>query len=66
MSHIEMLRLPDVVQMTTMKRGNIYRLMAENRFPKQINLGGRSARWIRQEVEAWLQSRIDARAQVSK
>ncbi|HAT1571409.1 TPA: AlpA family transcriptional regulator [Kluyvera cryocrescens] len=34
-----------------------YRLIQEGLFPKPIKLG-RSSRWLRSEVEAWLQQRI--------
>ena len=36
----------------------IYRLIKEGLFPKQIKLG-RSSRWRKSEVGAWLQARID-------
>lgn len=34
-----------------------YRLIQDGLFPKPIKLG-RSSRWLRSEVEAWLQQRI--------
>lgn len=34
-----------------------YKLIQEGQFPKPIKLG-RSSRWLRSEVEAWLQQRI--------
>ncbi|EML9904953.1 TPA: AlpA family transcriptional regulator [Morganella morganii] len=34
-----------------------YKLIQEGRFPKPIKLG-RSSRWFRSEVNAWLQERI--------
>ena len=36
-----------------------YRLISEGQFPKPIKLG-RSSRWRKSEVEAWLQQRIVA------
>lgn len=36
-----------------------YRLISENAFPAPIKLG-RSSRWRKSEVEAWLQEKIDA------
>ncbi|HCC0207695.1 helix-turn-helix transcriptional regulator [Proteus mirabilis] len=35
-----------------------YKLIQEGEFPKPIKLG-RSSRWLRSEVEAWMQARID-------
>lgn len=34
-----------------------YKLMSEGLFPKPIKLG-RSSRWFKSEVEAWMQQRI--------
>lgn len=34
-----------------------YKLIQEGRFPKPIKLG-RSSRWLKREVEQWLQERI--------
>ncbi|EPL3465050.1 AlpA family transcriptional regulator [Citrobacter freundii] len=34
-----------------------YKLISEGLFPKPIKLG-RSSRWLKSEVEAWLQQRI--------
>ncbi|MEV9551395.1 AlpA family transcriptional regulator [Salmonella enterica subsp. enterica] len=35
-----------------------YRLIKDGLFPKPIKLG-RSSRWLKSEVEAWLQERIN-------
>lgn len=35
-----------------------YKLIAENQFPKPIKLG-RSSRWRKSEVEAWMQERVE-------
>lgn len=34
-----------------------YKLIQEGRFPKPIKLG-RSSRWLKSQVDAWLQARI--------
>lgn len=36
-----------------------YKQIQEGKFPKPIKLG-RSSRWLKSQVEAWLQARIDA------
>ncbi|MFB4494370.1 helix-turn-helix transcriptional regulator [Enterobacter hormaechei subsp. oharae] len=36
----------------------IYKLIKDGTFPKPIKLG-RSSRWLKSEVEAWLQERIN-------
>ncbi|HAT2167748.1 TPA: AlpA family transcriptional regulator [Citrobacter freundii] len=35
-----------------------YKLIKEGAFPKPVKLG-RSSRWLKSEVEAWLQERIN-------
>lgn len=35
-----------------------YKLISEGKFPKPIKLG-RSSRWLHNEVQAWVQARID-------
>lgn len=35
----------------------IYKLIKEGKFPKQIKIGSAS-RWLKSEVESWLQERI--------
>ena len=54
------LRLPAVKSRTGLSRSTIYLRVAEGRFPRPINLGGRAVGWMEAEVEAWLQGRIDA------
>jgi len=56
------LRLPAVKSRTGLSRSTIYLRVAEGRFPRPINLGGRAVGWMEAEVEAWLQGRIDASA----
>lgn len=41
-----------------------YKLIQEGAFPKPIKLG-RSSRWLKSEVEAWMQQRIDVSRQPS-
>jgi len=53
------LRLPQVCQMTGLRRSMIYQLQAERRFPQRIMLSGRAVGWLESEVQAWLDSRIE-------
>ncbi len=54
------LRLPEVKIRTGLARSTIYHRIAQGKFPKPINLGGRAVGWLEAEVEAWLQGRITA------
>ncbi|MDE9553673.1 helix-turn-helix transcriptional regulator, partial [Xenorhabdus bovienii] len=43
----------------------IYKLIADNRFPKQVKIGTRSVAFIESEVDAWIAQRIaESRSEV--
>ena len=69
------IRLPEVLSRTGYGRTTIYRKMEDGSFPRSIKLGGppvdpeafdsRAVAWIENEVEQWIESRIDERDSVS-
>lgn len=54
------LRLPEVMRRTGLKKSAIYARMAARTFPLQVKLGAASG-WLEHEVEAWLALRVAAR-----
>ena len=54
------LRLPAVKHSTGLSRSTIYLRVAEGTFPRPVSLGGRTVGWLENEVQEWLQRRIDA------
>lgn len=58
MSRTRICRLPKVVEMTGLSRSAIYALIAEGRFPSQINLGPRTVGWAEREINEWIEVRI--------
>jgi len=54
------LRMPNVKSRTGLSRSTIYAMIKDNRFPKYISLGARSVGWLESEIEAWIESRINA------
>jgi len=50
------LRLPDVRQLTGLKRSTIYERMTNGSFPRAVSLGTRAIGWRRGDIRAWLQS----------
>lgn len=52
---VDMAFITSLLQMTDKW---IYKLIKDGVFPKPIKLG-RSSRWLKSEVENWLQERID-------
>ena len=56
------LRMPSVIRQTGLGRSTIYRLMAEQRFPKAVRLSGRAIGWRATDVQQWAESRMDTSA----
>ena len=52
-------RLHTVMARTGLPRSSVYHKMSLDEFPQSINLGIRSVGWIAEEVEEWIQDRID-------
>ena len=65
------IRLNEVLSRTGYGRTTIYRKMEDGDFPKSVKLGGppkdpnafdsRAIAWIEDEVEQWMESRIEER-----
>ena len=65
------IRLPEVLSRTGYGRTSFYRKMEEGTFPRSVKLGGppidprvfdsRAVAWIEDEVEQWMESRIEER-----
>ena len=55
------LKVRDVAEEVSVSVPQVYKLVSLGRFPKPIKLGERGSGWLRTEVDAWLQSRVDAR-----
>ena len=52
------LRLPKVKQLTGVGRSQIYHLIKQGKFPKQIHIGPKSVAWLDSEVSEWMKERI--------
>ena len=46
-----------VEELAGIGRSTIYKMMAEGRFPRPVKISEYGVRWIRSEVEAWIESR---------
>ena len=65
------IRLNEVLSRTGYGRTSIYRKMEDGSFPRSVKLGGppkdpeafdsRAVAWIENEVEQWMESRIEER-----
>lgn len=52
-------RLPAVIACTGVSRSGIYQKIADGQFPKSIRLGRRAVGWDSDEIQQWIQDRID-------
>ncbi len=59
MSEKTIWRLHTVMARTGLPRSTIYHKMSLDEFPQSINLGIRSVGWIAEEVEEWIEERIE-------
>ena len=59
-SSIRMLRLAQVKNITGLGKTKIYELQSEGAFPMRVKITPRSVGWIEDEVQAWLEQRIQA------
>ncbi len=56
----KILRLPAVKESTGLSRSTIYLRMVNNDFPRPISLGGRSVGWLEEDINEWLEKKIEA------
>lgn len=57
-----LLRIDQVEALTAISRSHIYHLASIGQFPRQVNLFGRSVRWIADEVVEWIVRRCARRS----
>ena len=50
------LRIKDVMQITTLSRTTLYRLIGRGDFPQPLKLGPNARGWRQSEVEAWVEN----------
>ncbi|MFO1257258.1 MAG: AlpA family transcriptional regulator [Gammaproteobacteria bacterium] len=55
----KILRLSSIKAITGLSRSSIYLRIAERKFPKPINLGGRAVGWLEYEIDAWVDHQIE-------
>jgi len=55
------IRLKEVMHCTALGKTTIYELMKQDKFPKQVSIGGRAVAWIESEVDDWIMKKIEER-----
>jgi len=61
---MNILRIDQVTEKTTLGRRSVYNYMKAGRFPAAVRLGDRHVGWVEDEVNAWLRERAGERAGV--
>lgn len=56
-----LLRLPDVLNRTKLSRSRLYELLADNKFPAPVKLGGKILAFSDKEIEEWIEARLAER-----
>jgi prophage regulatory protein len=54
----ELMQIDEVIKSLHYSKASVYRLMSEGKFPKSINLGGRSVFWVRSQIQAFILEKI--------
>ncbi len=49
------MRLSEVKETVALKHSEIYKRMAEGRFPQAVRLGPKCVRWVEAEISEWMQ-----------
>ena len=55
-----LIRLKDVLARIPVSRSQLYAMIAEGKFPRQMHLGGSASFWVEAEVEEWIMEHIAA------
>jgi len=53
----EFMRLPQVMAWTGLARSTLYRMVADESFPRPVKLSSRTVGWRRCDLEAWGEKR---------
>ena len=59
---MRLIRLKEVTSITGLGRSSIYKFMKSGLFPLTISLGERAVAWSEDEINEWVQDRVDARS----
>lgn len=55
-----LLRIAKVREKTGLSTSTIYRKIQHGTFPRQVNVGGRTATWLEADIDAWINGHLAA------
>ena len=61
MTSSRLLRLPQVMEKTSLKRTQIYFYMGKGTFPKSIRIGPATVAWLESEIDEWIRDKSEQR-----
>jgi prophage regulatory protein len=50
---MKLIRLPEVLERVSLKKTAVYKMMAEDEFPRPVKVGSASL-WVDEEVDDWI------------
>ena len=60
-SKLNILKLRQVTDKAAISRSSLYAKVKQGKFPAPVKLGERASGWIEDEIDAWIEQRIQAR-----
>ena len=54
-----LIRLPEVMAMTGVKKSTIWKWISENKFPQRIKLSHRVSVWKLTDVNQWIEDQVE-------
>ncbi|AGM42904.1 helix-turn-helix transcriptional regulator [Aeromonas dhakensis] len=58
---MKLLKLKDVIAMTSLSKASVYRQMNDGKFPASVKIGPRSVAWVSSEIELWIEEKRNLR-----
>ncbi|MFZ1389624.1 MAG: AlpA family phage regulatory protein [Thiolinea sp.] len=54
----KLLKMREVIEMTSLSRSEIYRRLDKGTFPKPCNLGDNCKRWKQSDIQQWIGQQV--------
>ena len=57
----ELILTSEIAQRIPYSQNHLRRLEAKGSFPKRVRIGANRVAWVRQEIDSWIEARLNAR-----
>ena len=58
----ELIVADEIAQRIPYSQNHLRRLEAKGSFPKRVRIGANRVAWVRQEIDSWIEARLDSRS----